>query len=335
VGFARNEGPAAAAVAIDWPAGLDVDAAAELFASRGLVTSRAAMAVYLRATGGTGAFVPGPHLLPAGASPRELRALLERSPDRRKVRVTLPEGFTRFDVAARLEKLEVAGAAAFLAATTDPALLEGLGLAPEAQSSVESVEGYLFPATYDLLLDEDPAALVTRLVGEADRRWRALVERHEGGLASLHSTLGWGRREVTILASIVEKEAQVDDERAIIASVFLNRLVDSGFRPKRLQSDPTAAYGCVAWPDEAPSCASFAGKPTPAINGDSKNRYSTYTRSGLPPGPIGNPGERSIEAVLAPAATRYLYFVASGRGRHTFSETLTLHNEAVRRTRTP
>jgi UPF0755 protein len=195
----------------------------------------------------------------------------------------------------------------------------------------ESAEGYLFPATYEFPKDADAREVVQRLVKESDRRWEALLEARKDGFAALQSSLGWGRREVLTLASMIEKEAAVDDERPLIASVFLNRLLDPGFHPKRLQSDPTSSYGCIAWPEEAPSCADFAGKPTPAVNQDPKNRYSTYVRSGLPPGPIANPGARSIEAALAPSATRYLYFVASGGGRHTFSESLDAHNGAVRR----
>jgi UPF0755 protein len=180
-------------------------------------------------------------------------------------------------------------------------------------------------------LDSDPRLVVRRLVAESDKRWAALLAAHEDGFASLRASLGFGRREVLTLASIVEKEAVVDEERPVIASVFLNRLLDPAFKSHRLQSDPTAMYGCVAAPDEAPSCAGYSGKATPAINNDPKNRYSTYTHSKLPPGPIANPGAKSIEAVLAPAATRFLFFVAAGRGRHTFSETLDAHNEAVRK----
>jgi UPF0755 protein len=112
--------------------------------------------------------------------------------------------------------------------------------------------------------------------------------------------------------------------------VFLNRLLDPSFPSHRLQSDPTAMYGCVAAPEEAPSCAGYAGKATSAINRDPKNRYSTYTHAKLPPGPIASPGEKSIAAVLAPASTHFFYFVAAGKGRHTFSETLDAHNAAVR-----
>jgi UPF0755 protein len=139
-----------------------------------------------------------------------------------------------------------------------------------------------------------------------------------------------GVREVVTLASMVEKEAAVDDERPIIASVFLNRLRDPAFHPKRLECDPTASYGCLVAPEKAASCAGFTGKATAAIEHDPDNLYSTYTHEGLPPGPIANPGARALEAVMAPAITHYFYFVAKGDGHSTFSETYEAHAGAVR-----
>lgn len=332
IGYGTCRGPERpSAIELDWPENTGPDEAASLLAGLGLAESQPAMAMFLRATGGTSGFVPGPHLLPEGASPWDLRRLLSRSPDRPSARVTIPEGYNRFEIGSRLEKLAVASKRAFVEASADPALLERLGIERGGSVGAESAEGYLFPATYDFPKDSDAREIVVRLVKEADKRWEAIVAPRKDGLSALQASLGWGRREVLTLASMIEKEAAVDDERPLIASVFLNRLLDPSFQPKRLQSDPSSSYGCIAWPTEAPSCASYAGKPTPAINLDPKNRYSTYVRAGLPPGPIANPGARSIEAVLAPAATRFLYFVAQGGGRHTFSETLDAHNDAVKR----
>ncbi len=329
LGYGRTHGSGNRAVEIDWPAGLSSEEAAALLEDRGLVESRDTMAVFLRATGGTGELVPGPHLLFGGATPWELRRLLSRSMFRPSAKVTLPEGFNRFDVAARLEKLRVAGRGAFLAASADSALLAELKVAAPA----ESAEGYLFPATYELGLDSDPREIVRRLVAESDKRWEILSARHLETATQLQATLGWGRREILVVASMIEKEAAVDDDRPLIASVFVNRLIDPEFKTRKLQSDPTSSYGCIAWPAEAPSCADFAGKPTPAMNRDPRNRYSTYTHPGLPPGPIANPGGKSIEAALSPSPTRFLYFVATGGGRHTFSETYDAHNDAVQRGR--
>lgn len=324
------------AVDLEWPAGLDADGAAELLEEKGLVESRRAMAAFLRATGGVAEFVPGPHLLSQGATPWELRSLLSRSLIRRSARVTIPEGFHRYDIGARLEKLRVASKRAFLAASADGKLLEEVGIEKGGAVGAESAEGYLFPATYDLELDSDPRDVVRRLVQESDKRWEAIAAQHADGIASLRGSLGWGRREIVTLASVIEKEAVVDDERPLIASVFLNRLTSDEFRPlHRLQSDPTSNYGCVAFPADAPSCEGFTGKASPAVNADPKNRYSTYAHPGLPPGPICNPSVKSIAAVLAPAPTRFLYFVAQGAGRHTFSETFDAHSDAVKKLRAP
>ncbi|WP_437594620.1 endolytic transglycosylase MltG [Sorangium sp. So ce1000] len=333
-GFGRARAPdRGRVVELNWPGGLDAGEAAALLAAEGLVESERAMALYLGATGGTEAFVPGPHLLFEGATPRELRQLLARAEGRPTAKLTIPEGFSRFDIAARLEKLRVAGRKAFLAATADGAFLDALGIERGGAVGAESAEGYLFPATYEIALDSDARDVARRLVAESDRRWSALTAQSKDGLAALRATLGWGRREVITLASIIEKEAVVEEERPIIASVFLNRLLDPSFRSRRLQSDATALYGCVAWPEEAPSCAEWSGKPTPAVVRDPRNRYSTYAHPGLPPGPIANPGAPSIAAVLAPAATKYLYFVAAGGGRHRFSESLDDHNDAVQKRR--
>jgi UPF0755 protein len=115
--------------------------------------------------------------------------------------------------------------------------------------------------------------------------------------------------------------------------VFLNRLRSPAFVPKYLQSDPTATYGCFALPADIPACRDFSGRPSPAINDDPANRYSTYVHTGLPPGPIASPGAAAVEAVLAPAQSPYFYFVAAGGGRHAFSVDLAQHQQAVERLR--
>lgn len=288
----------------------------------GLVRSPRTFALYARLVGMTAA--PGVHLLTDDASPYELVRRLEREGHATHAKVTIPEGWNRFDIAKRLESLHVSWAQGFLDATANTDFLRELTV------DADSAEGYLFPATYELPLDSDPKDVVRRLVSELERRFVQLEQNHRLGRAQLEQGLGWGRREILILASMVEKEAAVDEERPIIASVFLNRLRDPAFKRKVLQSDPTSAYGCLVLRDRVPACAGFNGKPTHAINVDPLNTYSTYVHEGLPPGPVGNPGIKSIQAVLAPASTKYLYFVVRGDRRHAFSETLEEHNTAVR-----
>jgi len=249
---------------------------------------------------------------------------LERRGAATHVRVTFPEGWTRFDMAKRLQANHVCTQKAYLDATEDPALLAELHVDPP------SLEGFLFPATYELASDSEGADVARRLKAEFDKRWFGLEQRHPYGVLDLSQTLHWGMREVVILASIIEKEAAVDEERRIIASVFLNRMRDPSFKRKVLQSDPTAGYGCLVAKDKLPACANYAGRITHDMNVDPDNAYSTYTHEGLPPGPIANPGAHSIEAVMSPALTHYLYFVAKGEGRHAFSDTYEGHVAAVK-----
>ena len=289
----------------------------------GLVGSRGRFSIYARLV--SLSVAPGSHLLTDDASPQELVHRLERLGAASKAKVTIPEGWNRFDIAKRLQTLHVASLSAFLEATADASLLRELAL------DGDTAEGFLFPATYDLARDSDPRDVVRRLKAEFDRRFIALEQNHRLGRANLEATLAWSRRDIVTMASLVEKEAAVDEERPIIASVFLNRLRDPSFKRKVLQCDPTAGYGCLVLRDKLPACAGYAGKITHAINMDPQNPYSTYTHEGLPPGPIANPGIKSLQAVLAPSITKYLYFVTRGEARrHAFSETIEEHNTAVK-----
>jgi UPF0755 protein len=251
-------------------------------------------------------------------------ARLERRPGGGTAHVTFPEGWTRFDMARRLQDKHVVSLRTFLEATTDTRLLSELGIAGD------SAEGFLFPSTYDLSLDSEASDIVRRMKREFDRRWDILASARASSLTDVMTSAGLDVRQIVTLASMVEKEAVADDERPLIASVFLNRLRDPAFKPKRLECDPTASYGCLVAPEKAASCASFTGKATGAIEHDPDNPYSTYTHEGLPPGPIANPGAKSLEAAMAPASTRYLFFVARGDGRSTFSETREAHERAVK-----
>jgi peptidoglycan lytic transglycosylase G len=326
-GYGNLRGPGEGReVELEWPAEQSPEAAAGRLSAAGLVGAPSLFALYLRATGKAGDLRPGHHLLTDDLSPADIMKRMQKSPNRQHAKIVLHEGWNRFEMARRLATARICGTRAFLDATADRALLAELGIAGD------SAEGFLFPATYELAMDSEPREIVARLKAEFDKRFDRLIRADAASGPTLQAAFGWGTREIVTLASIIEKEAAVDEERPMIASVFMNRLRDPSFTPKRLQSDPTSAYGCMAMP-ELPSCHGFSGRTTPEMNSDDANPYSTYRHEGLPPGPITNPGEKSIAAVLAPAETRYLFFVARGEGRHTFSETFAQHNEAIRKGR--
>lgn len=302
---------------------------AEKLEQAGVVRAAWRFSAYLALFGDVSAIARGSHWVRDDLPPGEVAARLERRAGVPREKVTFPEGFNRFDMARRLGEKGVCEPQSFLAATLDQELLR------ELKIPAPSAEGYLFPATYSLAEDADPREVVRKLKGELDHRLEKLRGSYPDFPGAVARELGFSQHDVLTLASMVEKEAQSPDERPLVASVFVNRFRDPAFLPKppRLQSDPTSAYGCLVDGASIPSCAGFTGKVTAEIVHDPANRWGTYRNGGLPPGPICNPGERSIAAAAQPADTKYLYFVAKGGGKHAFSATLAEHTAAVERLR--
>ncbi len=299
------------------------EALGQRLAGAGLISHPRIFALFVRARGGAASVVPGEHLLTDDLSPGGLFSRLARSFFVTRTRVTFPEGWTRYDIGARLQAKRICTARAFLAATEDQNLLR------ELKIDAPTAEGFMFPETYLLGQDADPRAVVRKFKAEFDKRYRALEADHLPELVELSQSLGWHQYQLITLASMVEKEAVVDDERPIISGVFFNRMRDPSFSPKLLQCDPTAGYGCVSMRDSIPSCWTYHGKITHDIVADAANPYNTYKHEGLPPGPICNPGAKSIAAAISPKQTPYYFFVAKGGGRHTFSETRAAHEAAI------
>lgn len=327
--YPRQRGPGRGReVTVTVRAGTSIDALARELHAAGAIDSPLFFAAYARLLGAQGALRQGEVLLTDDMSPRDVLQRIAIGYGAATVRVTIPEGFDRYAIAARLERWGVADREDFLRASEDRALLDELGIAGP------TAEGYLFPDTYRLPQNAGGDEAVRRLVANWKLRAAPIYEEHREGLEALARELSWGMHEALILASIVEKEAAVEQERAIIARVFLNRLTKPGFSPRRLQADPTVSYGCRASPLAAPSCIGWDGRTiTRAMLADRANPYNTYRHEGLPPGPICNPGASSIRAVLTAEPHDYLYFVARGGGRHAFSATLEEHNAAVLRLR--
>ena len=217
--------------------------------------------------------------------------------------LTVPEGSNIFDIAQSIDQLGILNGSDFLREARNPALIHDL--APTAPS----LEGYLFPSTYRLTRTTTIPQLCRMMTDLFRKQWHALQS--AGDPAPVNETV--------TLASLVEKETGVPEERPIVASVYKNRL-GLGMA---LDCDPTTIYAAM-----------IENRYRGVIHKsdlDSTNEYNTYRHPGLPPGPIANPGLDSLKAALAPAATNYLYFVAKpdGSGGHHFSPNITEHDKAV------
>jgi UPF0755 protein len=233
-----------------------------------------------------------------------------------QVLVTVPEGLRLEQVSDLLGRAGVYDAQALTDAMKTGSF--GGDLLKDRPAGT-SLEGYIFPDTYYFPLETTPEAVVNEMLA-------ALNDRFDPTLRAASQTAGLSTYQVLTLASIVEREAQTPAERPIIASVYLNRLEQS----IPLQADPTVQYAVA----QDPASVSSNGWWKRDLTEDDlkiDSAYNTYQRQGLPPGPICNPGRAAIDAVLHPAQTNFLYFVAKGDGSHAFATTLAEHNANVQK----
>lgn len=218
--------------------------------------------------------------------------------------VTIPEGYTLSQIAQLLEDLNLIEKKGFLQKASSLTLINSLGL---SQWAGPTLEGYLFPDTYHLLREMDPEEVIRMMV----HQFRKVFGPDFGHWAS---ELGISEREVVILASIIEKETSLSEEKPLISAVFHNRLK----KKILLQSDPTVIYGIKNFNGNLTK--EDLMRPTP---------YNTYLLAGLPPTPICNPGRGSLLAAVHPAPVSSLYFVSKNDGSHYFSSDIEEHNRAV------
>ena len=294
--------PAGRTVVVDIPQGESFMATARILNKAGLLARPGWFRLYARLTGQDHRIKAGRYSLSTADSPARILAALVAGKGLLN-RITVIEGWTVAEVARALEKGGFAKASDILALARDPGFARKLGI------EAPGLEGYLFPDTYYFLKEATAEHILATLV-------RRFKEKFSPEMAERARRMGLSIQQVVILASMIEKETGDKAEYPVIASVFLNRLA----RNMRLQSDPTVIYGMV----------DFSGNLTRAdLHRDSP--YNTYTRKGLPAGPIANPGAGALYGALHPADTDYLYFVSRNDGTHRFSETLAQHNEAVER----
>jgi UPF0755 protein len=293
------------------------DIGAEL-QQRGLVRSSLFFRYAADQAGVGGNLAAGNYELSKSMSTPEIIQVLAKGEVKRGLVATIPEGWRSEQIADRLQATGFASRDEFLKAVTAPASVPGADTLP--QPSVPRLEGYLFPETYEVpqqVSGNHAAELMVRMFSQ-----------RVGDAVRTPSDARLTPEQVVTLASIVEREAKVPTERATIASVYLNRMAQN----MPLQADPTVQYA-VATRDGVGAAAYDYWRSLTPDDLTISSPYNTYQHTGLPPGPICNPGEASIRAVLEPADTDYLYFVArnDGSGAHLFAKTLDEHNANVAR----
>ncbi len=269
---------------------------------KGLVDSRRKWTLVARYTGHDETIRFGEYQISPEMTPLEILNRFSRG-DVLLHKVTIPEGFTMRQIAARLETAGLCSSEAFITLATDTQWIERLGIPGE------TLEGYLFPDTYFFEKNPSEKDVIRTMVGKFNNTFTQDWEDRA-------AEMGFSVHEIVTLASIIEKETGLDAERSRVASVFHNRLK----RNMRLDSDPTVIYGIE----------DFDGRIRTRHLRE-KTAYNTYMQRGLPPGPIASPGFSSLYAALYPEDTDYLFFVAKSEIEHHFSKTYEEHRRAVQK----
>ncbi len=269
--------------------------------TRGIVKFAPGFRLYARVSGADARVRPGTYGFKKGQS---WKSILDdfRAGRVLTAKVVVPEGFSLDKIAKRIAEISKRDSTKILDVLTSDSVARKYGVPGP------TLEGYLYPATYDFPIGVHPDTVIARMVATYKRYW---TPARQARADSLELT----EREVIALASIVEKEAKRPEEMATISSVYHNRLRIN----YPLQADPTVQYALGSHRARLLYRDIRAAKDNP---------YNTYVIKGLPPGPIGSPSARAIDAALYPAETKYLYFVARPDGSHIFTNSLVEHNRA-------
>ncbi len=281
------------------PRGATLTAVSETLSARGIIHSPRLFRLYARVTGREREIQAGTYEFPTDLSASQALAVLVSGRETLE-HLSIPEGMMLFEVAERVNQQIGIPADSFLAAAGDSSLIASLG------AGAETLEGYLYPSTYYVRVGVTAREVVEQMVREFAARWRP---EWNATLAELQLS----RHQVVTLASIIEGEVQFLPDGKYVSSVYHNRLA----RGMRLQADPTVIYAL--------------GRRRRLYERDyqTPSPYNTYLIDGLPPGPIGQPSESSIEAALYPVRTNFLFFVARPDGKHVFSRSHREHLTAV------
>ncbi len=299
--FQKIHAPSAQTVELTIEPGTSIKGIGRALEQGGVIEDALIFELLSRLTGKGRLFQAGDYEFPAGSTSLSAMTLLMEG--RVKLTpLTIPEGYNLKTIGALLvEKKRVESLAQWNQITRDRDLIAGLGV------PATHLEGYIYPDTYLLDKKTKGLALVKMMVGLFDQKVTPQMRQQA-------IDAGFTLHQWVTLASIVEKETGLASERPLIASVFINRLKLGML----LQTDPTVIYGIPNYNGNITREDLLRDTP-----------YNTYTRPGLPPGPICSPGLDALMAVLNPTPTDFLYFVAKGDGSHYFSNDLDTHNRAV------
>jgi len=300
--FASNTTEMSSERTVIVPRGASFKTVLDSLESSGVLRVRWTLSLAGRILGLTKTMKVGKYLFPRGLSNVDILNDLAEGKSRILINLPIPEGWRMERIALQCEKILGIDAQRFISLCDNSLFRKELGI------DGHSIEGYLMPDTYKFLWQVSEEEIIERMVGDFKKFYTdSLKKRQEELRFSLNETIA--------LASIVEGEAVLDRERPIIAGVYLNRLK----KRMRLEADPTVQYSI---PD---------GRRRLTYSDLRYNSpYNTYLNYGLPPGPINNPGRKSILAVLYPEKHPYLYFVADGTGGHVFSRSYAEHQKAVK-----
>ena len=283
------------------PSGASLQVAADSLAKAGIIRSSRLFRLYALARRGDRAIRPGTYMLPRGSSFGDVLDAL-RTGRGLVATVTIPEGYSLAQIVSLLATRLGVQPESLRAATRDTALLHRLDV------PTPTLEGYLFPDTYIFPAQTTARAAVGVMVRRFEQVWQP-------DWTARLDTVQLSRHDVVTLASIVEKEARLAEERPVIAAVYMNRLRDRML----LQADPTVQYAL----GEHQSRVLYRHLEV-------ESPYNTYRHPGLPPGPIASPGRASLVAALYPAEVPYKYFVAHPDGHHEFRTDYASHEQARR-----
>jgi len=285
---------------VDIPTGTSTVAIGDLLQHNGVL--RSAYALDLLHAANPGTLKAGEYRFDHPTTPAEVYSRLVKG-DVFTLTLSVPEGFNIFDIAAAVQSTGLGSAQTFLAAEQQHTELIAL-YSPHARS----LEGFLFPDTYHFSRHATPLQILTTMT-------------HRFRTTAVSLNLSGDIAETVTMASLVEKEVSQDAERPLVAGVFTNRLAQG----IPLATDPTIIYAALL--DNRYRGAIYASDlkaPSP---------YNTYLHTGLPPGPIANPGLAALRAAISPAHTDYLYFVADAQGHSRFATTLKEHSQNVQQYR--